>query len=249
MSDEPIEFRAAKSGLNVADWLAARMRHDAAICAGAAVVLLLCGVAATVGTFGFTWGVLLLLNLAICGFVPKSVAALIALAIVAGLFLLQRWYDGDHTEPVTVDAGARGTVTLRLSRLTGNSWLMFLDRPGGDLNPFVRFVTTLMLLAPRLFAVGRRMWDRSRRMKRLDVHAVAAGLDALMQSGKRVDIGELVQDFPNNDPQRFIGDLTAIDGVVLLASDPPGLTLAPSVAEDFEAWKSEIRKKRRTAKY
>jgi hypothetical protein len=243
MSGEPIEFRAAKSGLSIADWLAARIRHDAVICAGAAVVLLLCGIGATVGTFGFFWGVFA------CG-LGRWVAAGIALAIVAGVFVLERKYDGDHTEPVTVDAGPRGTITLRLSRLTGNSWLMFFDRPGGgDLNPGIRFITGLLLLAPRLFAVGRRMWERSRQMKRLDVHAAAAGLDALMQAGKRVDIGELLQEFPNNDPQRFVSDLTAVDGVVLLASEPPGLTLAPSVAEDYETWKKEIRQKRRSERY
>lgn len=243
MSGEPIEFRTTKSGLSITDWLAARIRHDALICAGAAVVLLLCGIGATVGTFGFFWGVFA------CG-LGRWIAAAVALAIVAGLFLLQRKYSGDHTEPVAVDAGPRGRVTLRLSRLTGNSWLMFLDRPGGgDLNPVIRVATSLAMLAPRLFAVGRLMWGRSRQMKRLDVHAVAAGLDVLMQAGKRVDIGDLLQEFPNSDPQRFVSDLTAVDGVVLLASDPPGLTLAPSVAEDYEAWKKEIRKKRRAERY
>lgn len=245
MSGEPpIEFRAAKRGLSVSDWLAARLRHDATICTGAAALLLACGAFATLVTFLFVWGVL---SGALCGVFPWWFLMIPATGVVAALFVVQRKYDGDHTEPIEVNAGARGLVTLRLSRLTGNSWLLFLDRPQGEPNPVVRFVTNLVLLGPRLFAVGRLMWRRSRQMKSLDIGAVAGGLDALMQATGRVPIGDLLQDFAGVDPQRFISDLTSIDGVILLASDPPGLTLTPSVAEDYEAWKRDIRKRRRAA--
>ncbi len=242
MSDEPpIEFRAAKSGLSITDWLAGRVRQDAAICTGAAVLLWGCGAAGTLGLFGFLWGVFA------CGL--GKWGALPAAGVVVGLFVIQKRYDGDHVEPVTVDAGPRGTVTLRLSRLTGNSWLMYLERSTGDLNPVVRVATTLALLAPRLIAVGRLMWSRWRRLKAFDVKTVAAGLDVLMQSSNRVAIGDLLQEFPNVEPQRFMNELTAVDGVVLLGSDPPGLTLAPSLAEDYETWKKALRKKRRPAAY
>jgi len=241
-SDPQIEFRAEKPGRTVADWLAVRMRHDAAICAGAAVLLIGGGVAVTLMTFLFFWGVFG------CG-LGRWIGLALALGIVVGMFFLQKRVDGDPAEPIEVDAGPRGRVTLRLSRLTGNSWLMYLDKPAGDPNPVVRFATNFALLGPRLFAVGRRMWERSRQMKSLDLRAVANGLDSLMQSGNRVAIGDLIQEFSAADPQRFIGDLTTIDGVVLLTSEPPSLTLTPSVAEDYEAWKRELRKKKRPAGY
>jgi hypothetical protein len=70
-----------------------------------------------------------------------------------------------------------------------------------------------------------------------------------MQSGNRVAIGDLIQEFPDRDPQRLIAELTSLDGVILLSSEPPGLTLAPSIAEDYEAWKKEARRKRRGSGY
>lgn len=240
-SDPQIEFRAERPGRTLADWLAVRMRQDATICAGAAALLIAGGVAVTLMTFLFFWGVFA------CGL--GRWGAIPAIGVVVGLFFLQRRVDGDPAEPIEVDAGSRGLLTLRLSRLTGNSWLMYLDKPAGDPNPVVRFATNAALLGPRLFAVGRRMWARSRQMKSLDIGLVASGLDALMQSGNRVAIGDLIQEFSAADPQRFIADLTTIDGVILLTSDPPSLTLTPSVAEDYEAWRRELRKKKRPQGY
>ncbi len=245
MSDDaPIEFRSSKPGLTIADWLAARARHDAIIYAGATGLLAMCGVFALAATYIFTylvlWGLL-------CGVLPRSLLHLLALGIVASLFPLQRRFDGDDVEPVKIDAGVRGELTLRLSRLTGSSWLMYLDKPGGELNPLVRIVTNLLFLAPRLFRVSWRMWHLTRRLRSMDVATVAAALDTLMQAGGRIAIGDLVQDFPHHDPQRLIANMTTVDGVILLASDPPGLTLSPAFVEDFDAWKAEVRRKRRAA--
>ena len=58
---------------------------------------------------------------------------------------------------------------------------------------------------------------------------------------------EAVQDFSHHDPQRLVENMTTVDGVILLASDPPGLTLSPAFVEDFDAWKAEVRRKRRSA--
>ncbi|HEX6984098.1 MAG TPA: hypothetical protein VF170_01920 [Planctomycetaceae bacterium] len=248
MSGDPIEFRAAKSGLSVADWLAERNRREAMIYAGAAAVLLFCAVLAVFGTYGIALGVLLALNAMTCG-VWRSLVVLLAFGVVAGLFVLQRQVDGDDLEPVKVDAGPRGVVALRLSRLTGNSWLMFLDNPSADFNPVIRFGLNVLLLAPRLARLSGRMWSLSRRMRSMDVGTVGAGLDAMMQSGGRIPIGDLLQEFPSADPQRFLSDLTAVDGVILLSSSPPGLTIAPSLTEEFEAWKKDARRKRRTEGY
>lgn len=242
--DSPMEFRAAKPGRSVADWLALRVRRDATVYAGAAALLMLCGVFALFATYIFAFLVMMGLNLATCG-VSRALLHLPTIAAVAVLFLLQRKVDGDDAEPIVVDAGARGTVQLRLSRLTGNSWLMYLDNPSGELDPVSRFATNVVLIAPRLLRLGMRMWQLSRQMKAMDVASVAGGLDALMQSGGRIAIGDLLQEYPSHDPQRLIGDLTTVDGVILLASEPPGLTLTPSVAEEFEAWKREARRKRK----
>lgn len=248
MSDDaPIEFRSAKPGLTIADWLAARARRDAIIYAGATGLLAVCGVFAIAATYIFTYLVVRGLSFATCDVIPRSLLHLFALGIVASLFPLQRRFDGDDVEAVKVDAGTRGELTLRLSRLTGSSWLMYLDKPGGDLNPLIRIVTNLMFLAPRLFRVSWRMWKLTGQLRSMDVATVAAALDTLMQAGGRIAIGDVVQGFPHHDPQRLIENLTTVDGVILLASDPPGLTLSPAFVEDFDAWKAEIRRKRRAA--
>lgn len=242
--ESPIEFRSSKSKTLIADWLAARSRYDRWIYRGASILLLVAGVLSLGATYIFVFLVMTGIFFGVGG----SWLHLPTLAIVVGLFFLQRKFDGDDVEPVVVDAGPRGYLTLRLSRLTGSSWLMFLDKPSSDLNPVIRLATNLVLLAPRLLRLSGRMWTLSQRIKRMDVAAVGLGLDALMQSGGRIAIGDLVQDFPNQNPQRFVSDLTTVDGVILLASDPPGLTLSPSFTEDFESWKRD-RRKRRTNGY
>lgn len=243
MPDEsPIEFRGTKSGLAVTDWLAEQLRRDAQVCQIAAVAAFACGGAVTFAVFGFLWGVFS------CG-LGMWIALAIAVAVIAGLFLAERKLDGEETEPIEVDAGTRGRIRLRLSRLTGNSWLMYLDRMGGDMNAVARVVTNITLLGPRLITLGRLLWRRSKRLKAFDVRTTAAGLDSLMQSGGRVPIGDLLQEFPQVDPQRFVSELTTLDGVILLSSEPPALTLAPSLTEEYEAWKREIRKRRKSSPY
>lgn len=249
MSDDaPIEFRSSKSGLTIADWLATRARRDAIIYAGATGLLAVCGVFALAATYLFAYLVLRGLAFATCDVIPRFLLYLAALAVLVSLFVLQRRFDGDDVEPVNVDAGTRGELTLRLSRLTGSSWLMYLDKPGGELNPVIRMVTNLLFLAPRLFRVSWRMWTVTQRLRSMDVATVAAALDTLMQAGGRIAIGEVVQDFPHHDPQRLIENMTTVDGVILLASDPPGLTLSPAFVEDFDAWKAEVRRKRRASR-
>lgn len=243
--DSPVEFRASGSKSSIATWVAVRSRHDVRIYRGASAILLVAGIFALGATYIFVFLVMMGM---FCGVGRGVWLHLPTLAIVAGLFVLQRRLDGDDAEPIVVDAGPRGFLTLHLSRLTGSSWLMYLDKPALELNPVVRLATNLVLLAPRLFRLSWRMWKLSQRITTMDASAVGAGLDALLQSGGRIAIGELLQEFPNQDPQRFVGDLTTIDGVILLVSDPPGLTLSPAFAEDFEAWKRE-RRKRRAPKY
>ncbi len=245
MSDEsPIEFRSTKSGLTVTDWLADRTRRDATIYAGGAAILMLGAVLATFGTYGIASAVLLGLNAMTCG-VWRSLVLVLAIGVVAGLYVLQRKVDGDDREPVRVDAGSRGKVTLKLSRLSGSSWMLYLDNPSVDFHPIARIGLNLLLLAPRLASLSMRMWQLSRRMQAMDLAAVGAGLDVLMQTGRAVAIGDLIQEFPNADPQSLVGDLLINDGIILLTGDPPSLTVTPAIDEEYQAWKKEVRRKRR----
>ena len=67
MPDEPIEFRATRSGLSITDWLAVRAKRDSLVYGGAAGLLLICAVFAFFATYLFAYLVVSGLNSAVGG--------------------------------------------------------------------------------------------------------------------------------------------------------------------------------------
>ena len=240
------ESQSGPSSRSVAAWLREQTRRDAAIYMTAAIFMAICGLFATILTYLF---VCLVLFGILCGINDSGwVPLLLALPVMAGLWFWHLGFDRPIEQVVRVDAGTRGTVVLRLTHLTGTSWLMFLDRPAEHMPALVRLVVNMLLLAPRLVSLAWRMANLSRTSQSRDFTNSAPGIARLMQGG-RFPIGDLLQEFPEAEPQHFIGEITSIEGVVFLSGDDPSLTLAPSFHEEFEQWQREHRRSKRSADY
>ena len=242
VESEPMEFKAVRSRRSPAAWIAERSRRDAQVCAGFAIVLVPCGVAATIGLFAVAFGVLEGLNLATFG-VSKWLIALLALGVTFGLVRYGLASARDGRRAIAVVAPNRGPIELRLSRLTGSTWMTLFEN-SADTNPIVRVALNVALLAPRLFLMSRRMWRVSRRLRTLDADVIGRAADLLMSAGRAIRIADLLEEFPETDPQSLIDDLTSLDGVVVLkTADAPALTVTPSFVEEYEAWRKRSRKR------
>ena len=244
MSDEsPAPPQAARRISPVATWVGEQAGRDAVMYTGAAAILLPCAVAATLGTYFFIFGVLWVLKLSFFGSGGTWVVYLLALAVVGLLFWTNTVVDREEFETYQVDLSTKGMVALHVSRLTGNSWMMLLASPS-DMHALVRIISNALLIGPRLFEMSWAMWKLSRRLRSIDPGPVGKAIGLLMKAGGRVPLAALLEEFPHSDSQRLVDDVTAVDGVVFLSTQPPGLTVTPTLMEEYETWRSERRTRR-----
>ncbi|QDT65905.1 hypothetical protein [Calycomorphotria hydatis] len=170
---------------------------------------------------------------------------LAAAGFVFLLFWLNRNVEHDAWAPVRIRNEEVNTV-VRVSQMTGAGWLLLLQSPR-DMNPALRFVTNLLLFAPRLFDLFMAVCKRVISMRTIDLSVCSKAVTLLMNARGRVNLAELVREFPTVNPQDLVDDLSAVDGVVFLTNDPPGVTLSPMVVEEYMQWRDEQRAKSASA--
>lgn len=233
----------------VENWLREQTRRDAVIYLTVAGLMGLCGFFASIATWIFTSLVCLGFS---CASLPWSLAMLLGLVVMGGLWFWHLRFDQPIERKIRIEGGPHGKKTLKITPLTGSSWLMFLDRPAEQMMPITRLVVNLLLLSPRLCTLSWRMGNLSKSCRERDFSTIAAALARLMEGG-RVSIGELLDEFPEADPQRLVSELTGIEGVVLLGGNDPGeqtgLTLTSGFSDEFEQWQREHQRRKRAADY
>jgi hypothetical protein len=96
--------------------------------------------------------------------------------------------------------------------------------PGGAQN-VVTFVLGLLYTGPWLVTAGVRLAIKGVRLLALDVAGCAAVIALLHQRGRRVPYEEIARELPRLDFRRVFRHLRAVDGVLFLREEPPGLAL------------------------
>ncbi|MEM1062229.1 MAG: hypothetical protein AAGJ97_07870, partial [Planctomycetota bacterium] len=167
------------------------------------------------------------------------VAHLAAAAGLVGLFAVARRSTAPPWAPVRVRGETVNTL-VRLSQMTGTGWLILLQSDR-DLPGPIRIAADVTTFAPRLvqlaYAIGRRSFD----IDRIDTVRLGKLVMLLLKARGRVALFELVERFPEDDPQELVDDLAAVEGVVFLTNDPPGVTLTPMVADEYIEWRTKKR--------
>lgn len=225
-------------------WLRDQTKRDASVYLTAAGFMAVVALFATVAMLIFITLMLLALTGGGLGYYAVIPAAL----ILVGLWYVHKTFDRPVVRRLEIHTKSRGPVELNISPLTGTSWLMFLDRSSESENPVVRFVLNILLLVPRLWTLTLRMYEQSRSCEHRDFVMISEGLDRLMQGG-RDPVEDLIDAFPDRDPQKLVGELTNIEGVVVLPGTDPSLTLTPSFMDEFEQWQRDRARKKRSAGY
>lgn len=225
-------------------WLRDQTKRDASVYLTAAGFMGVAALFVTLAMFAFICLILLALSGGGLGYYVMIPAAL----ILVGLWYCHKMFDRPVVRRLEIQTKSRGPVTLKISPLTGTSWLMFLDRPAESENPVVRMVLNVLLLVPRLWTLTLRMYEQSQSCGHRDFVMISEGLDRLMQGG-RDPVVDLIDAFPDRDPQKLVGELTNIEGVVVLPGMDPSLTLTPSFMDEFDQWQRDRARNKRSAGY
>ena len=75
---------------------------------------------------------------------------------------------------------------------------------------------------------------RALRMGRIDVERCISAIGEVIKTESRVSFDSLMTDLPESQIESYVEDLSFIDGVVILRSDPVGLTLSPEFIEKLK---------------
>ncbi|QDT38762.1 hypothetical protein [Stratiformator vulcanicus] len=221
-------------------WVRERLRKDLITYLVVAAVLLPVAMVAAGITYAVIFAVSYFLLAVWLGFsIPLYVLHIIASVGLVALFWLNKRVEQAAWAPVRIRNEVVNT-TVRVSQMTGAGWLLLLQSPR-DMNPVLRGASNLFLFAPRLFdlfgAIIGRVWN----MRTIDVASCGRAVTLLLNARGKVNLAELVNEFQQHDPQKLVDDLAAVDGVVFLVTDPPGVTLSPLVADEYKAWRDAKR--------
>ena len=186
------------------------------------------------GAVLLTWWVLLLL--ANVWFDGGVFTLLLATAALVGLFWVNRLTRGDARTAVRVDT-PEGPRKLAIPTLAGMTWLH--DLTGRQEGPLVlRTAAGLVLFAPRLCEMLWTMGVTARRLWTLDLDRAAPAVGAVLRADGKALFRELIEAFPDRDPQKVVDDLALIDGILFLPrATPPGVTASVAMQREFAEWR------------
>ena len=98
---------------------------------------------------------------------------------------------------------------------------------------FVKIMADLVLTGPRLVNAAWHTFKRSQRLRRMDAPLLAFVFTLLLSAGKRVSLAEILPQLGHCDPSEIFRQLSEIEGVVLLNTPPPGISLTADLRQEF----------------
>jgi hypothetical protein len=121
----------------------------------------------------------------------------------------------------------------------------FRDREGGQ-RPFAfkgknvaQSISTLLVdvlyVAPQLFKVAFDFLSKSVRLALIDIHACSSILSVLAEHSGRLSYTSIINALNLQQSVRAFRDVSLLDGVVVLASEPSGLSLTADLREEIAA--------------
>src|SRR5687767_6712855 len=136
-------------------------------------------------------------------------------------------------------------VTIALVVLLFVSFFL-RDREGGQ-RPFAfkgksvtQSISTLLVdvlyVAPQLFRVAFDFLSKSVRLALIDIHVCSSVLSLLAEHSGRVSYTSIINALNLQQPVRAFRDVSLLDGVVVLAAEPSGLSLTADLRDEIAAF-------------
>ena len=156
-----------------------------------------------------------------------------------GLLFVAYWRaDWQHLENLQFESRGR-LMTARVAALATGSPFLTLAAGPKTAHSFVKVLSSIVLIGPALWGTSLRLLARARRLKRLDVGLTAKILAVALKAGRKVPFSDLVERDPNADWERILPALFAVDGIVLIRSEPAGVTVTDDLRNQIAEWRSQ----------
>jgi hypothetical protein len=197
--------------------------------------LLICGLS-LIAAFVTYWVAFTLLTwpLGVLVKLPMGLKSFLALAVLVGLFWLHRRTQVEalsELQVATPDGGPVVSFYLPQVGLVSNVAVFAPE----TMRSFVKLVAAIWLVSPQLMSAGWANLKRASRLRQMDLPGCAAVIAMLLGKSKKVAFAEIIASSPHLDLCGIAAQLANLDGVIFLREEPPGITLAADLRQDFLA--------------
>lgn len=221
------------SSRKLAKWLDRKIDSQRKLCWLGAAVSLLIGAVVLYVTFWVAYGVIWFASTPF-GDLSSTVLTASAATFIVLLFIGNATTDREYLNQLEVSLDPTRGLKVFVARMTGNHFMLgFLDPETA--RSFIKVLTTLLYTGPRAIGQSWRLVDRARQLAGIPRETAAGVMALLLKKEARVPFADLLQTFDERDLLQLLPRMTLIDGVIVLTTPPPGLTLAPSLADEFHA--------------
>ena len=186
-------------------------------------------------TWNVIWFVLLFAFLMV---VPLENLSTVTWVIWALLFVAHATANWQRLENFKFESEGKLVAARYAAYISGVSSLALVAGPE-TMHSFVKLLCLILLIGPSLIALSFKLARAAIAAQRMDVLLVAAALKELLVANQRVLLDDLVTKVRAPHPPQLLRELLLIDGVILLTSGDPSLTVTDSLRADVSARSDE----------
>lgn len=214
-------------------WFNEKLRRESTLCVLAAAGLLAAALLVSYVTY---WAIYVsLVFLGVGGSFEQTHN--IALMVMGTLFVVSPMVNRNTLETYEFATGDGAAHRIGVARLAGAGGLAPLAGGVQNAEAFFRFVLALLLAGPGILAHSIRMVRRAWRLARIDREWAGRLLQMMLKADRRVTFQTIQSRTSTPDLDTALSWFAEIDGVVVLTTDPAGLTMTPGLREEINEWR------------
>lgn len=215
----------------VTRWLDRYRQRRALLLALGSIGALLCAIPVLVVTWWVIW---LIQFFVLLLFGTFSFSLTVTWCIFGLLFVAHVTSNREHLEDLRFDKESSGLLAAKFAAAVagyGNLGL-FLTGPDSARSQ-IKVISLILLIGPAMLGQSWRLARASVAAWQMDVATVGIGLTELLIAERRVLVDELIRKTETVYPPRFLREMLLVDGVILLTSGDPALTLTDGLRSEI----------------
>jgi len=168
-----------------------------------------------------------------------AVPAFVFVALVFGFGGVLSWFiaekelcDQEHK----VECDGR-KLKIRVAPATSWVWTWSFGSLDSD-QSIIQKIIGMVNLVPRLSCAAWHTYRRLEDVRQIDESTTLAVMKMLFKKDARVGVCEIIEELDGVDVKKALRDLSLLDGIVFLTKEKLGVSFAPRLSDDFEAWRT-----------
>lgn len=214
-----------------AQWLEGYQRRRVLLLWLGSVATMLLSIPVLFVTWWVIWFVLLI---AFSAVIPAGQLPVATWLVWLLLFVAHVTANRQHLENFKFESKGKLVAARYASYVSGTSSLALAAGPE-TMHSFVKFISLTLLFGPALLGLSWRLAGGAIAAHKMDVPQVASALKELLMANRRYLVDDLATQIGSSDPPRLLRELLLIDGVILLTSGDPSLTVTDSLRTEVSA--------------